>query len=123
MSQTIEQRLQFLEVAFAEVKKAKGIRGPAGPIDAAVRNATVAASKAVADAEDRVTSRAAESFVKFTYEISKLEQVADKLRQDVADLRKYLDDRIHNTVDAQVVQTLQDYHLLDANHAPSHWSK
>ena len=116
MSQTLEQRVEALE-------KRPGPRGPAGDISAAVRNAEIAASKIVENAEARVGAKADASYAKFIDEVAKLQTIADKLRQEVVDLRKHLDERIHNTVDGQVVQTLQDYHLLDSNHAPTHWSK
>jgi hypothetical protein len=123
MSQTIEERLQALEAAFAEIKQAKGIRGPAGPIDAAVKNAEAAAHKVVAGAEARVTNTAEAVHTKLMEKAASLQEVADQLRADVADLKKHLADRITNEVDANLVQTLKDYHLLDANAAPTFWSK
>jgi hypothetical protein len=112
MSQTIEQRLLALEAAFAEIKQAKGIRGPAGSIDAAVKNAEAAAHKVVAGAEDRVTNKATASFAKFTDEIARLQAVAAQLRQDVANLQKNLDERIENAVVNHTVQTLEDYGMV-----------
>jgi hypothetical protein len=115
MSETIEQRMQSIEDAFVEVKKLRGIPGPrggAGPIDAAVVNATKAANQAVADAEARVQKKADEAFQKLLAESVKHKAEAAKLRREVADLKTYLNERIENAVDGNVVQTLHDYHLL-----------
>lgn len=97
---TLEERIASLESAFEEVKKLKGIpgaRGPAGPIDAAVSNA----------------ERAAKEIVASRVEI---------LRRELADLHKYIHEMIHNEVDAQVIQTLKDYQLLDEKNEPTHWN-
>ena len=53
----------------------------------------------------------------------KLSDLARKLRQEVEDAKKFLDDRIQNAVDANLVKTLQEYHLLDDNCAPTFWRK
>ena len=123
---TIEERLRNLEQAFEEVKKLKGVpgpRGPAGDILAAVTNATKAANQVMADAESRVGAKADASYARFVDEVSKLRQEATKLRAEADQLRKHLNDVIQNTVDANVVKTLQDYLLLDANNVPTHWGK
>ena len=109
---TIEERLDALE-------KRPPVRGPAGDISAAVRNATIASNTAVADAESRIKAAADEAFVRD--EVVKLSELARKLRQEVEDAKKFLDDRIQNTVDANLVKALQEYHLLDANCTPTHW--
>ena len=48
---TIEERLAALE-------KCAPVRGPAGDISAAVRNATIASNAAVAEAESRIKATA-----------------------------------------------------------------
>jgi hypothetical protein len=116
---TIEQRIESLENQFENVKNEKGVpgpRGPAGPIEAAVINATRAATNLVADAESRVQARADTAY-------AQLKEEAARLRLEVQQLKVFLNDRIHNEVDGQVVKTLQEYHLLDENCAPTHWSK
>jgi hypothetical protein len=113
--QTIEQRITTLEARFEEVRKLKGVpgpRGPAGPIDAAVANA----KRAVVDAENRVQARADATYSKFEAEVKALRDEFNQVRQD-------LDERIKNAVENHTVQVLRDYHLLDENHAPTHWKK
>lgn len=121
---TLEERIASLESAFEEVKKLKGIpgsRGPAGPIDAAVNQSTKEANQAVRDAEARVKEVATEAFKRFTEEIAKLQKLAEDLRKEVNAHLKDIQGLIHNEVDGQVVQTLKDYLLLDANGEPAHW--
>jgi hypothetical protein len=60
------------------------------------------------------------ALLSLTYRLAIL---AAQLREEVAELRKTLYEVIHNEVDIQVVNTLKAYHLLDANNAPTHWSK
>jgi len=112
---TVEERINVLEAEFENVKKLKGVpgaRGPAGEISAAVRNAEAA----VSNAENRVQVRADAAYAQFATEVK-------ALREEVAALRKFLDERIRNEVDGHTVQVLRDYHLLDENHAPTHWKK
>ena len=121
---TLQERLEALEDAFREVRAAKGIqgaRGPAGPIDAAVDQATKEANQVVRNAEARVQAKAEEAFKQFANEVAKLQKLADDLREEVAKHRKYLHEMIHNEVDGQVIQTLKDYHLLDSNGEPAYW--
>ncbi len=113
---TIEERLDALE-------KRAPVRGPAGDISAAVRNATIASNAAVADAESRIKATADEALARVQDEAVKFSDLARKLRQEVEDAKKFLDDRIQNAVDANLVKTLQEYHLLDASCTPTHWSK
>ncbi len=113
---TIEERLDALE-------KRAPVRGPAGDISAAVRNATIASSAVVADAESRIKARADEALAKVQDEAAKLSDLARKLRQEVEDAKRFLDDRIQNAVDANLVKTLQEYHLLDVNCTPMFWRK
>ena len=118
--------LQVIEQAFEEVKKLKGVpgpRGPAGDILAAVTNATKAVNQMTFDAESRVGAKADASSARFVGEVSKLRQEAAMLRAEGCQLRKHLNDVIQNTVDANVVKTLQDYLLLDANNVPTYWGK
>src|SRR5881296_1487600 len=94
-SQTIEQRINALEASFEEIKKLKGLpgpRGPAGPIDSAVTNAKAA----VGDAESRVQARADATYAKFAADVQ-------ALREEVKELKQYLDDRIQNTVDNHTI--------------------
>jgi DNA repair ATPase RecN len=109
---TIEERLEALE-------KRAPIRGPAGDISAAVRNA----NQAVADAEARIRVVADEALAKVQAKADELANLARKLRSEVEETKQYLDERIYNTVDATLVKTLQEYRLLDANCTPTHWSK
>lgn len=100
MSKTLEQRLEALEVSFEEVKKVKcvpGPRGPAGPIDAVVENA----KQAVADAESRVQTRADATYREFAAEVK-------ELREEVFELKQFLDERIKNAVELHTVQVLED---------------
>jgi hypothetical protein len=112
---TIEQRINALEESFEEVKKLKGVpgpRGPAGHIDAAVANA----QRAVVDAEDRLQARAEATYARFAADVK-------ALREEVKQLKLFLDERIQNAVDNYTIQVLRDYHLLNEHHEPSHWKK
>jgi len=111
----IEQRIAALEAELEEIKKLRGIpgpRGPAGPIEAAVANAKAS----VVDAELRVQARVNATYEKFAADVK-------ALRGEIADLKKFMDERIQNAVDGHTIQALRDYHLLDENHAPAHWKK
>ena len=113
--QTIEQRIAALEATLEEIKKLKGVpgpRGPAGPIDAACANA----KRAVSDAEDRVQTRADATYATFAADVK-------ALREEVKQLKQYLDERIKDAVDNHTVQVLRDYHLLNEKHEPTHWQK
>ena len=111
----ILERIARLEALFEEVKQQKGIpgpRGPAGSIEAAAENAR----QAVCDAEARVQAKANQAYEKFTAEIK-------KLRQEVDGAKQFMDERIHNTVEAHSVQVLQDYRLINEKGEPTHWNK
>ena len=91
----VEERIAALEASFEEVKKLKGVpgpRGPAGPIDAAVENAVCA----VVDAEERVQARADATYAKFAAD-------AKAMREEVKQLKQYLDGRIKDAVDNHTV--------------------
>jgi hypothetical protein len=45
------------------------------------------------------------------------------LREEVKQLKLFLDERIQNAVDNYTIQVLRDYHLLNENHEPSYWKK
>jgi hypothetical protein len=110
----LEKRVKELEVELKQIKELNGIpgqtgpRGPAGDIVAAVNAATAASKQAVLDAEQRIQNVADQAYAKFT--------------ADVAELRKDLNDRIIAAVDNATIQVLRDYHLLNANLEPTHWS-
>lgn len=126
-------RVAALEQRFADVEKAKGIagptgpRGPAGPIDAAVKNAAAAANKGIENSEARLKAVVGDTHETLKAENEKLRtevlRIAAKLREEVASLREFLDERISNTVVNATVKTLQDYYLLDENCSPTHWNK
>jgi uncharacterized protein YceH (UPF0502 family) len=108
----VEQRIEALEKEVAALKQRPSPRGPAGDITAAIAGA----AHEVSNAEARVQSVANAEYRKFAAEVK-------ALRKEIEALKKYLDERITNAVDNQVVQVLRDYHLLDANNTPAHWKK
>jgi Tfp pilus assembly protein PilO len=111
----IEQALSDLSKQFAELKqeftkllKMRGIpgpRGPAGEIDAAVNNAR--------DVAEQVAITAAKAAVVYPFR-DEVKQV----RAEFQELKSYLDERIENAIVNHVVQTLQDYGVLDENMNP-----
>jgi len=111
----ILERIARLEATIEEIKTLRGVpgpRGPAGSIEAASENAR----QAVTDAEARVQAKANQAYEKFTAEIK-------KLRQEVDEAKQFMDERIHNTVDAHTVQVLQDYKLINEKGEPTRWNK
>ena len=108
----LEQRIAALEARLEEIKKGvTGPRGPAGDINAAVLNAKIA----VNDAESRVQARADATYARFAADLA-------TVRNEIRQLKQYLDDGIKNAVDSATVEVLHAYHLLDENNAPAHWT-
>jgi hypothetical protein len=113
----LEKRVKELETELKAIMDLKGIpgqvgpRGPAGDILAAVARA----GQTVADAEACVQYKADTTYAKFADDVA-------ALRREVAETQRLLDERIQNVVDGHTVQVLRDYHLLDENHQPAHWS-
>ena len=111
----IEQALADLQKQFAELKqeftklvKMRGIpgpRGPAGEIDAAVNNAR--------DVAEQVAITAAKAAVFYPFQ-NEVKQV----RAEFQELKSYLDERIENAIVNHVLQTLQDYRVLDEKMNP-----
>ena len=111
----IEQALADLQKQFAELKqeftklvKMRGIpgpRGPAGEIDAAVNNAR--------DVAEAVAITAAKAAVVYPFQ-NEVKQV----RAEFQELKSYLDERIENAIVNHVLQTLQDYRVLDEKMNP-----
>jgi len=111
----IEQALADLQKQFAELKqeftklvKMRGIpgpRGPAGEIDAAVNNAR--------DVAEQVAITAAKAAVVYPFQ-NEVKQV----RAEFQELKSYLDERIENAIVNHVLQTLQDYRVLDEKMNP-----
>jgi hypothetical protein len=94
------------------MKGIPGLRGPAGEINAAVNNARNVA--------EQVAITAAKTAVVFPFQ-DKVDQVQanfERLKLEFQELKAYLDERIDNAVANQVVQTLQDYGVLDENMNP-----
>jgi len=111
----IEQALVDLQKQFAELKqefsklvKMKGIPGPTGPagcINAAVNNAR--------DVAEAVAITVAKAAVVYPFH-NEVKQV----RVEFQELKSYLDERIENAIVNHVLQTLQDYGVLDENMNP-----
>src|ERR1700730_7631988 len=111
----IEQALADLQKQFAELKqeltkllKMRGIpgpRGPAGEIDAAVNNAR--------DVAEQVAITAAKAAGVYSFQ-NEVKQV----RAEFQELKSYLDERIENAIVNHVLQTLQDYRVLDEKMNP-----
>ncbi len=113
---TIEERVAALEKDFEEVKKNKviAVRGPAGPIDAAVTNARAALAEDLADTLKRCTElqREVQNFNgKLDNRIlSKIQVAATTLQEKLDSFQK----NIETEVEAIVLKTLQQYWLLDS---------
>jgi precorrin-4 methylase len=107
----MEQVLSDLRKQFAELKqeftkllKMRGIPGPTGPagcIDAAVNNAR--------DVAEAVAITAAKAAVVYPFQ----DEVA-KLREEFDTLKAHID----NAIVHHIVETLQDYGVLDENMNP-----
>jgi hypothetical protein len=107
-------RITALETQLKEIIELKGVpgpRGPAGDIKAAVINAEQAAKKIANDTLSGVQSRVTEA--------------CDQILADSKKFREYvqslLDEGLKNAAENHCIQVLRDYHLLDENHAPTHW--
>ena len=95
----LKRRVEALE-SRSSIPGPVGPRGPAGDIEAAVRNATSASNKAVADAEKRVQAKA--------------DAACAKLKAQFDALKKYIDERIEAAVVNHTVQTLEDYGVVSS---------
>jgi len=105
---TLEQRLRALE-GIALTRKTPG------DISAATAGAVKGAKEVVAESEARTTALLNDNYAKFAAE-------AKEMREEIINLKKHLDERIHNAVDGHTVQALHDYHLLNEKGEPSHWT-
>lgn len=108
MYMSVEERIAALETELAEIKKLKGIpgaRGPAGPIEAAVANA----NRVVADAESRVRTEATGAYANFNADVRKLRE---EVREEVNQVKQFLDERIQNVVENHTVKVLEDYGVV-----------
>jgi hypothetical protein len=107
-------RITALETQLREIKELKGIpgpRGPAGDIKAAVINAEQAAGKVATDTLRQVESRVTET----------CRQIRVEAKQAQEHIQLLIDEGLKNAAENHCIQVLRDYHLLDENHAPTHW--
>lgn len=112
-----EERLAALEAAFEEVKKQKGImgvRGPAGPIDAAVVNAREALAQDLAATMGKFSELqrvVAEFDGKLDSRIrQKIDAATTALQRKIEDFSK----NYELELTAVVLKVLQDYWVLDS---------
>jgi hypothetical protein len=106
----LTQRLGELAAKFEEVREARGIvgkqgvRGPAGPIEAAVLNAEIKAGE-VANAK----------IADFTKrEVAPFDAKVSSLKEQFQQTKDYIDASIENAVVAAVIKTLVEYQVLEA---------
>ncbi|MGB2668391.1 MAG: hypothetical protein WAK48_30675 [Candidatus Acidiferrum sp.] len=115
----LKQRIEELESR----KPLQGPRGPAGPIDAAVRNAEEVSRKNTVDAisqHDKRVNELHQRIAKAVAEVQKL--VADataEFEKTVVETKRNFYEGVENEIAAKILGILQEYHLLDENHTPS----
>jgi hypothetical protein len=123
--QDIYKRLEDLEKR-APVPGPPGVRGPAGPIDAAVANAKSAMREDLAEVNARIEALY-ELENKLTGEIhSVLDRLQNEMQRSNSETIESLRENIKNEIAAVVLQILQEYwiidsesHVLDANQKPT----
>jgi hypothetical protein len=104
---TVQEQIAALEARLVAVeKRGVGPRGPAGPIDAAVKNAEEAARRIVAEQD-----------AKFAAAVEEIRAVvADvlaKFESTVRETKAGFYDAVKNEVDGKIISVLHEYHLLE----------
>jgi BMFP domain-containing protein YqiC len=108
-------RITALEARLQEIAQLKGIPGPrggAGDISAAVANAEQAARRVASDTLSQVQSLVREA----------CDQIRSETNKSREHIQSLLDEGLKNAAENHCIQVLRDYHLLDENHAPTHWT-